>query len=693
MSLESFGEEQIYNLERIGSFGRFYSGESFPIEYIMTAFSSAELSELTFARDIRPDQIDFELLMQRDIDEERVRVEMEPYLNPSSKAFTLTEIRTRSVFFPPLLAAIVPTKGKAMEAYYTDEKNDITFNNNKEHVIREWPGLFKLTYFSSTSPHAYRFKLNNTENEQTSEVQVQREPVKLEIRIAKGNQYGARLVIIDGQHRLFTLKQVYEKRPELVDHIGVPVCILFAPNATVQKNREYVPGRIPTVPEVFRQLFIDVNNTAKQVSGHFNILLSDGTISSIACRQFCDYVLNNRGSEGLAVIEWNTKVKKDSSKITRVHSLTSIGIINHSLDNSFGNRKRLMEYLLKLDEVTTELYPRDDSFDEESGLDNPVIKWNKFSLSQKNILETQVKKYLIPCLDNIFFSSQEFAKAFEIFNNELNQLKQLADSDQQEAIEARQVINQIIDYMPIHEGKSFESARQVYRNFEVKIKELKNEQIAPIIEYSLFQKAMIESWAQMLDIARLFVSDPRLVTKGFVKLIDIALQDNGRFFVFEQIYMQHTVFNGTQIIVRQETRKILTLLLMAHLINPFHVQQICGEMRVADSEFAKIALKLQEKGRAATGDFPKYYEIARKKSFKANYRVYLSINGEERAELVAAEEEQKLQQQEAKQLHRANIEVSDRFDELVDKHVKADVELALESLKNNLYGNDDVLDT
>jgi len=34
-------------------------------------------------------------------------------------------------------------------------------------------------------------------------------------------------------------------------------------------------------------------------------------------------------------------------------------------------------------------------------------------------------------------------------------------------------------------------------------------------------------------------------------------------------------------------------------------------------------------------------------------------------------------------------DVSDKFDVLVDKHVKADVELATEVLKNNLYGSDD----
>ncbi|RKZ93535.1 MAG: hypothetical protein DRR19_00840 [Candidatus Parabeggiatoa sp. nov. 1] len=685
MPLETFGEEQIYNFERIGSFGRFYSGDSFPIEYIMTTFSSAELSELTFARDIRPDKIDFELLMQRDIDEERVRIEMEPYLNPNPQKITPAEIRSRSVFFPPLLAAIVPTKGKVMEAYYANEKGDLMLQTGgKEHIVREWAGLFKLTYFSSTSPHAYRFKLNTGEDEQTTEVGVQREPVKLEIRIAKGNQYGARLVIIDGQHRLFTIQQVYQKHPDLLEHLSVPVCILFAPNATIQKNKAYAPYRVPTVPEVFRHLFVDVNNTAKQVGGHFNILLSDDTISSLACRKFCDYILNNRETEGLAAIEWNAKTKRDSTQIIRAYSLTSIGIIDKALDDSIRNKKLLFKYVLNLEEVTNELYPNGEE-EEEVTPNYQEVKWNKFSLNQKNILEAQVKKYLIPCLELIFFRTHEFSTAFEIFCNELNLLKELADSTQQDAPEARQVVNQILDYMPIGDGKSFESARLVYRNFESTVKKERNKQTSAVIQYALFQRAMFDAWAQMLDIARSFVSDPRKVTKGFIKLLDLALQEKGQFFLSEQIYMQHTVFNGNKILVRQETRKLFNQLLMAHLVNPFQVQQICSEMEVADKDFAKLALKLQEKGLSAASEFPKYYEIARKKTFKANYRVYLSIDGEERSELAQAEEEQKCHQQEVKEGKRAKIEVSDRFEVLVDKHVKAEVELAMEALKNNLY--------
>lgn len=685
MSLESFGEEQIYNFERIGSFGRFYSGESFPIEYIMTSFSSADLSELTFARDIRPDKIDFELLMQRDIDEERVRLEMEPYLNPSREKLMATEIRARAVFFPPLLAAIVPTKGKVMEAYYNDEKFDIILEAGKEHVIREWQGLFKLTYFSSSNPHAYRLNIHT--DDQTTEIGVQCEPVKLEIRLAKGKQSGAKLIIIDGQHRLFTLKQVYEKHSQLVENIGVPVCILFAPNATVGKNQEYAPYRAPTVPEVFRHLFVDVNNTAKQVGGHFNILLSDDSIGSIVCRKFCDQILNNYGAEGLAVIEWNTKTKNDSTKITRAYSITSIGIIYKALESSIGNRKILLKYVLKLDEVKTQLYPNGD--DEEIELDYPILKWNKFSLSQKNIIEAQVKKYLIPCLELIFFKTDEFASTFEIFYNELNSIKKLAQSDKQDALDARQVVNQILDYMPIGEGKSFESARLVYRNFESKVRNAKTEQISPMLQYALFHAAIFEAWALMLNMASCFVLEPLEVTKGFVKLLNLALADRGQFFVFEQLYMQHTIFNGTKIIVRQDTRKILTQLLMAHLVNPFYAKQVCSEIGVKENNSKKLLLKkLKEKGQAAMVEFPKYYEIARKKTFKANYRVYLSIDGKERTDLAEAEVEQKRHMREVKEGSRAKTDVSDRFDVLVDKHVKSDVNIAKKALKNSLFEND-----
>jgi len=681
MLLETFGEEQIYNLLRIGSFGRFYSGDSFPIEYIMTTFSAAQLAELTFARDIRPEQIDFELLMQRDIDEERVQAEMEPYLNPHVKQLTAAEIKSRAVFFPPLLAAIVPTQGKTMSAYYTDEISQIECPiGGKEHFTREWPGLFKLTYFISNNPHAYQIQLS-TDN--LTQIGVQCEPVQLEIRLAKGNQTGARLIVIDGQHRLLTLKKVYDKHPQLLENLGVPVCILFAPHATRQKNSEAAPLRIPTVPEVFRHLFVDVNNTAKPVGVHFNILLADNTLGSIICRQFCDEVLRRRGPEGLAVIEWNTQTKKDSTKIVRPYSLTSIGIINKALEDSIGKRRNLLNYILQLDEVEDKLYPT-PQLETEADYYPPLIKWDQFSLAQKSVLAEQVKKHLLPCLELIFFTTHEFVIAVEIFAQELQQLKELAASEQPDAPEARQVINQILDYMPIGEGKSFESTRLLYRHWELRIKQAKEKQVATLIQYALFQKALLEAWAQFIETVRSLTTEPQLATQGFVRLLNLALHQQGKFFNFEQPYMQHTVFLGTQIIVREETRKVLAQLLLVHLANPAYVQQVVSEVGITKRDSKLWIEKLQQKGLNALLAFPQSYKAARKRTFKANYRLYLSLSGEEREELAQAEAEQKRHQQEVKVGKQTKLNAVSRFEQLVDNYVSQEVEVAVAALRNNL---------
>ena len=686
MPLETFGEEKVYNLERIGSFGRFYTGHSFPIEYVMTIFSTAELSELTLARDIRPEKIDFELLMQRDIDEERVRLEMEPYLNPQQ--LTPAEMRSKVVFFPPLLAAIVPTKGKTMEAYYSDEQGDIELKTQREHIIREWPGLFKLTYFSSHSPNAYRLQIYKGTDEDTIEVGVQREPVQLEIRLARGNQYGARLIIIDGQHRLFTLKKIYEKQPELLENLGVPVCILFAPHSTAQKNKEYASFmKVPTVPEVFRHLFVDVNTTAKQVSGHFSILLSDNTIANLTCRKFCDEILNQKGPEGLAVIEWNTKTKKHSTIINRAYSLTSIGIIDKALTESLSNRKALFKYVLNLEEVKSRLYPH-----HEEEPDYPVVQWDKFSLGQKSVLEEQIKKYLVPCLELIFFNTQEFLKAFDIFNNELNRLKELAHSEQQDALEARQTLSQILDYIPIGEGKSFESVRLIHKNFESKVRKEKNAQVSPIIQYALFQRAIIEAWAQLLEVTKHFSLDPRKVTQGFVKLLDLALQKQEEFWVFENPYMQHTVFSGTQIIGREETKRLLSILLLAHLGNRHYTEQLCRAMGINKKGWGESVDRLHEKGQQMLLEFMSSYSNARKKTFRTTYRVDLSIQANERKKLIEAEEEQLQHLREVKEKRRSKNNVSKRFDTLVEKYVKQDIAMAMYTLKKNLGLAEETLD-
>lgn len=689
MSLQNFGEKEIYNLTRIGNYGQFVTGNSLPIEYVLTSFLAHELSFLTFARDIHPQAIDFELLMQRNIDEERVRLEMTPYLNPGVtpvSQFPLT-------FFPPLLAAIVPMGGKTMKNYYPKESGDIIYGSDSrqkeiKHLVRTWEALFKLSYFPSHhNPPLHQIPLSMPSGK--TEIGVQYEPVKLELYLTDKHFDGVKLVIIDGQHRLFSLLQVYEQSPDLLEKLSVPVCILFAPFASLADEPEAsTRARIPTVSEVFRRVFVDINSTAKRVGGHFNILLSDDSIPNLTCRHFCDEILTKRGNEALAVIEWDTQTKSNlnSSKMVRSYSLSSVSILNQALEGCLAKRQALLDYLLQLQEVNELLYPVFNQNDTSANL--LPIQWNQFSLSQKSILEGQVRKHLIPCLEMLLFDNPVFIPAFDIFCHHLGKLQQVAKSQKKpQALEAELVLNQILYYIPLKEGQLWDSVHLLYRQFESDIVIDTDKQCFPLFQYALFQRALLEAWAQVLEVARTEIAIPSHATKGFLKLVDLACQQQNAFFHFEQPYMQYTVFFGNQFLVKEETTRFLTHLFLAHLANPSYTEQVVHHTQVDNKQTKVLATVLMNKGNQAAKKIPTAYTNAIKRYFKKNYRFNLSLDSQTREEMMQAEEEQKRHRQEVKDGLRDKKAVSKRFDQLIMAHLEPSIQRAIKVFKQSLFMN------
>lgn len=216
----------------------------------MTTLKSSELDSLTFARDIKPSTIDFEQLLQRDIDEERVKTEIEPYI--MSPKLTAAEAMSKTVFFPPLLVAAVPVNRKKMEEYYSSQVID---QENEKKIVREWTGLFKLNLGKDGG---YMFKPSLIDDLQLS---VSKEPAHIEINLSNGIEKGIKLIVIDGQHRLKALNDIYKNDPDALRELAIPICILFSPNSTeavsLKLNNETFS--VPTVSEIFRQLFVDVN--------------------------------------------------------------------------------------------------------------------------------------------------------------------------------------------------------------------------------------------------------------------------------------------------------------------------------------------------------------------------------------------------------------------------------------------------
>jgi hypothetical protein len=93
--LEDLDDDREFNVEFVGNFGRFVSFGSYPVDYFLTSLSMKQAySYLHFARDIQMEDINFDLLMQRDIDEARVENEIMPYLKQDSGATS-----TRPLFF------------------------------------------------------------------------------------------------------------------------------------------------------------------------------------------------------------------------------------------------------------------------------------------------------------------------------------------------------------------------------------------------------------------------------------------------------------------------------------------------------------------------------------------------------------------------------------------------------------------
>ncbi|WP_135005517.1 MULTISPECIES: hypothetical protein, partial [Pseudomonas syringae group] len=90
-----------YEFKKEGAFGVFKTNGSVPIEYFMTSFKVDDLTFLSYAKDVNTD-LNFDYLIQRDIDEDRARAEISQYL-----AAKEGEAQKEIVFLPPLLVAVV----------------------------------------------------------------------------------------------------------------------------------------------------------------------------------------------------------------------------------------------------------------------------------------------------------------------------------------------------------------------------------------------------------------------------------------------------------------------------------------------------------------------------------------------------------------------------------------------------------
>ena len=140
-------QSKLYNFKKNGTFSRFETPRSIVIESILTSFDIPDLNFLTLARDIS-DDLDFDLLIQRDIDETRATGDISNYIRSEGKE--AHSDGQNLVFLPPLIAAIVTTdKNRKLENYYPNE--NLILDKDPYGLVyqRQWGACFEVKNYEN----------------------------------------------------------------------------------------------------------------------------------------------------------------------------------------------------------------------------------------------------------------------------------------------------------------------------------------------------------------------------------------------------------------------------------------------------------------------------------------------------------------------------------------------------------------
>lgn len=205
------------------------------------------------------EELTFDELLQRDLDDSRVAHDLIPYL--------LGEKEASARFFPPVLAVLVPK------------------NTNQAGIQSYYPTPTNQNDISISFGDIFDFEKVKFENNITP------------LGVIKYNRQKAGFVIVDGQHRAMAVLALHrqinsswgaDRYASYYDHLNLsqdkiksielPVCIIFFPDL-FENNVVYKDKGID-LKRVCREIFLVVNKTAKRVSQSRELLLDDEDLAA-----------------------------------------------------------------------------------------------------------------------------------------------------------------------------------------------------------------------------------------------------------------------------------------------------------------------------------------------------------------------------------------------------------------------------
>lgn len=334
----------LFNQHVEGTWGEFVS----PGGRVMYLMTNARLGpdsgpdwERRLTRHLRPVRevldvrnMDFDQLLQRDLDDHRVASELVPYLlghhGPSGST------STGPAFFPPILAVLLPgadDAGGVLPEPDTEEVRqveDLPFAERRYGSSLRVRRLLLAGSTTTESLHPIRYGTLDWSDDR------------------------ARLVVIDGQHRAMALlaiertrrndwedtrgsryRHFYEQRVTLAlqesstSMVQVPVTVCWFPDLVEDPQ-------LPT--QAARKLFVDVNKNARRPSEDRVILLSDDDLLSIFTQALLNELPRQPRGLPLFAVEYDSPVTHRGPG--RWSVLTTLQAIREIIDRLvFGPRK------------------------------------------------------------------------------------------------------------------------------------------------------------------------------------------------------------------------------------------------------------------------------------------------------------------------------------------------------------------
>lgn len=274
-----------------------------PVKYYMFSIPLAKVvSDLSLVSEINvvsKELWDVNNVFQREIDEERVGSEIvKGYLENFEKI----------KFFNPITVAFIPRReGRIVQKYdKLDIPLEITDKNYQGHKLSElYPDIQNFSNIITYNLEGY------------------------EAGLITWDKKTVNAVAVDGQHRLFALKEFYETNQKFQDVLIPIISIMFEDFSE------------KTLTEYLREIFIDINKNSKPVSKARNIILDDRELSSVFTKQlFYSYtksVEQNKNTLMPEILDWQS----DNPKAEASFQLSSVIILHKIISEIYLENKEL----------------------------------------------------------------------------------------------------------------------------------------------------------------------------------------------------------------------------------------------------------------------------------------------------------------------------------------------------------------